>query len=384
MAASSDGPAVGGSLAYVGLMCGTSQDGIDAVVLTIDGPALHVAAHRHTAFDGALRAHLQALNAIGADELHRACEAAERWAELAAATVAALLADARLPARRVRAVGSHGITLRHRPPVGPGARGYTLQIDNPALLAELTGIHVVADFRRRDMAAGGQGAPLVPAFHAAVFATPGQTRAVLNLGGFANLTVLGVDGGVEGFDCGPANVLLDGWAQQHLGMPFDHDGAWAASGQPLDRLLAMLLADPFFAQPPPKSTGRDVFHAGWLAARLEQAGCEMARPADIAATLVELTAALVACDLRRHARDAADLLVCGGGTANGHLMRRLAARVAPVPVNSTARAGIDPQHVEAAAFAWLAHAHLERLAGNRPEVTGAVGPRVLGAFYPAA
>jgi len=370
---------------YVGLMSGTSLDGLDAVLAHIDdAPAalsLRVRAHQHTPFDDALRAELLALNRRGDDELHRAAVITRQLAELAARAVRAVLADAGVTPAQVRAIGSHGQTVRHRPPATGVDVPYTIQLDDGAWLAEHTGIDVVCDFRRRDLAAGGQGAPLVPAFHAACFARPGHAVAVLNVGGIANLTRLGPAGDVAGFDCGPGNVLLDAWCERHTGHRYDDDGRWAASGQVHEGLLAVLLAEPYFALPPPKTTGRDLFHAEWLDARLREVG-DVA-PADVQATLLALTAAAASQALRRHAPDTERLIVCGGGARNGALMRALAARLASVEVVSSAAAGIDPMHVEAAAFAWLAHAHLERRPGNRAEVTGARGPRVLGALYPA-
>lgn len=367
-------------------MSGTSLDGIDAVLADIDDgslPRIRVRAHRHAPYSAALRDELRALNRPGSDELHRAARATRRMVDLAAALVHEVLADAGTEARAVRAIGSHGQTVRHRPP-GPGIDDpYTIQIDDGARLAELTGIDVVCDFRRRDLAAGGQGAPLVPAFHAAIFAQPGQFVAVLNLGGFANLTLLGDDGSVSGFDTGPANVLLDGWCERHLGARFDDSGCWASSGRVHEVLLGAMLEDPYFAMPPPKSTGRDHFDLAWLDRLL--AGVQPTpAPADVQATLLELTATTIANDLRRHAPSSSRLLVCGGGALNRALMDRLVARLSGVAVSMTDSLGLPAGQVEATAFAWLAHAHLERQPGNRPEVTGARGPRVLGAWYPAA
>jgi anhydro-N-acetylmuramic acid kinase len=282
---------------------------------------------------------------------------------------------------QVRAIGVHGQTVRHRPQEFDGI-GYTLQLNSPALLAELTGIDVVADLRSRDVAAGGQGAPQVPAFHRAVFGRPGETGAVLNLGGIANLTALRADGSTIGFDCGPANALLDHWCRLHTGRAYDADGAWAASGQVLAPLLASLRAEPYFALPPPKSTGRDLFNPGWLQARLA-ADAPVAQAADVQATLAELTAVTCAADVTTHAGAARELLVCGGGAFNGHLMRRLAAHLPGVAVRSSADRGLPPDQVEACAFAWLARAFVRREPANLPSVTGAAGPRLLGALYPA-
>ncbi len=370
---------------YVGLMSGTSLDGIDAVLADIEGDAhaLRIAtvAHDHAGYPDDLRVELLALNTPGHDELARAARAAQRMVEFAARLVGTLLADAGVDAATVRAIGSHGQTVRHRPPAAGESIPYTVQIDNGALLAELTGIDVVCDFRRRDLAAGGQGAPLVPAFHAARFARPGVAVAVLNLGGFANLTLLHADGRVAGFDCGPGNVLLDLWCERHTGRRFDADGRWAASGRVKPALLDALLADAFFALPPPKSTGRDQFNAAWLDTRLTRLGA--LDPADVQATLVALTAAVVAEDLQRYAPHSVQLVVCGGGAHNLHLVDALSRALPHVDVVPADRLGIDATQVEAAAFAWLAHAHLHRQPGNLPEVTGAHGPRVLGALYPA-
>lgn len=370
---------------YVGLMSGTSLDGLDAVLVQLEdtprGLAVQVRAHRHTPFDDALRAELLALNRCGDDELHRAAVTTRELVQLAATAVRQLLADGGVEASQVRAIGSHGQTVRHQPPGAGVAVPYTIQLDDGAWLAEHTGIDVVCDFRRRDLAAGGQGAPLVPAFHAACFARPGHAVAVLNVGGIANLTLLGVDGQVTGFDCGPGNVLLDLWCERHTGHRFDDDGRWAASGRVHEALLAALLAEPYFSLPPPKTTGRDLFHAAWLDARLRT--FEHLAPVDVQATLLALTAIASSQALHRHAPATERLIVCGGGARNGALMKTLAERMVGVDVMTSAAAGLDPMHVEAAAFAWLAHAHLERQSGNRAEVTGARGPRVLGALYPA-
>ncbi len=367
---------------YIGLMSGTSLDGVDAVLAEgeDDTPALRAKAHAHRPFPDALRAELLALNHSGPDELHRAALAANGLVRVYAEVVDELLAAAGLPAAGVRAIGAHGQTVRHRPGAFDGT-GYTLQLMNGALLAELCGIDAVCDFRSRDVAAGGQGAPLVPAFHAACFGAPGQHRAVLNLGGIANLSLLPADGRVLGFDTGPANVLMDGWCQRHRGQAYDADGAWAAGGQVDEALLQRWMAEPFFALQPPKSTGRDLFDMRWLDARL----CEGAvAPRDVMATLAELTARTVADALRQHAPATGELFVAGGGALNGHLLRRLAALLPGVRVQTSAALGVPPDQMEALAFAWLARACMERQPGNRPEVTGARGPRVLGAVHAAA
>jgi anhydro-N-acetylmuramic acid kinase len=341
-----------------------------------------VLAHEHLGFGADLRQELLALNEPGADELHRAALAANAVALHYAEVVGALLAAAGCTADAVRAIGAHGQTVRHRPHEFDGI-GYTLQLVNGALLAERSGVDVVCDLRSRDVAAGGQGAPLVPAFHAEIFGGSGESVAVLNLGGIANLTLLPAGGPVTGFDCGPGNALLDLWCQRHRGAAFDDRGAWAASGRVDQDLLARLSADPFFERMPPKSTGRDLFNVRWLEARLGDTAATA--PRDVQATLAALTANAVCLHLQRHAAQTSRLLVCGGGVRNDHLMRELTVRLPAVRVSSTQQAaGIAAEQVEALAFAWLARARLVCRAGNLPGVTGASGPRVLGAVYRAA
>ena len=366
---------------YIGLMSGTSLDGVDAVLADFTGGAVRVLGHAHRPFDPALAAELLALNTAGANELHRAALAANALARTCAQVVADVRIAAGSDAARVRAIGAHGQTVRHRPGEFDGM-GYTIQLNNPALLAELSGLDVVADLRSRDVAAGGQGAPLVPAFHRAVFAREGETIAVLNIGGIGNLTVLGVDGETIGFDCGPGNVLMDHWCRRHRGQPYDAAGAWAATGHVDAPLLAQMLAEPYLARPAPKSTGRDLFDAGWLDAQLHRRST-LLQPADVQATLVEFTARACADDVLRHAGSATELLVCGGGAFNDELMRRLAARLHGVRVQRTDVRGLPAMQVEACAFAWLARAFCEREAGSLASVTGARGARRLGALYPA-
>lgn len=322
----------------------------------------------------ALREELSALNAPGPDEIARAASAARELAFAYASVVNALLLECSVVAREVRAIGAHGQTVRHRPD-----RSYTVQLLNGAVLAESTGIDVICDFRSRDLAAGGQGAPLAPGFHAAVFASSVEARAVLNLGGIANLTLLRPQRAVIGFDCGPANTLLDAWCRKHRGEPFDADGAWAAAGRVDEALLASLLAEPFFDVPPPKSTGLDLFNMGWLESKLA-AGVA---PSDVQATLAALTVETIARDLERHGGDCKTLFVCGGGARNGLLVRQLASRLPGIRVATTEQLGVPVDQVEAAAFAWLAHRFVAGAPGNLPDVTGARGPRRLGAHYPA-
>lgn len=373
---------------YIGLMSGTSLDGVDAVLVDFSPAAsssprlLQVLAHASEPMPAALGAELLALNTSGNDELHRAALAANALVRLYAQAVQALLADANLAATQVRAIGAHGQTLRHRPGAFDGT-GYTVQINNGALLAELTGIDVVADFRSRDVAAGGQGAPLVPAFHRAVFGQDGRAAAVINLGGIGNLTALGADASTLGFDCGPGNALMDHWCRQHTGQPFDRDGAWAAGGQVLPALLEAMQAEPYFHLPPPKSTGRDLFNPAWLEAQLQALPGPPPNARDVQATLAELTAASCAAAVMVHARDAETVLLCGGGALNGHVRRRIAALLPGRTVRLTDEVGLGVLEVEAAAFAWLAKAFIERRPGNLVSATGAAGPRVLGALYPA-
>jgi anhydro-N-acetylmuramic acid kinase len=368
---------------FVGLMSGTSLDGIDGVAVRWprnDAPALQVLGHAHHPYGAGLRERLLALNETMANELEVAAAAAIDVAKAYADVVAALLSHPGLRGAPVRAVGAHGQTVRHRPQAPAG--GFSIQLLNGAVLAECCGIDVVCDLRSRDLAASGQGAPLVPAFHADRFAAAGESRAVLNLGGIANLTLLHGDGRIGGFDTGPANVLLDAWAAEHRGVPFDAAGQWAESGQVDAVLLQRLLSDPYFQRPPPKSTGRDLFNAGWLRTHLAALGGTLA-PADVQATLAELTARSVAQALQRHLPDARGLWVCGGGAFNSHLLARLATLLPQLRVQTTDALGLPPLQVEAVAFAWLAREFVERRAGNRPDVTGARGPRTLGCLYPA-
>ncbi len=362
---------------YVGLISGTSADGIDAALCGFEsGPRL-LGALTHP-WPADLRAQLLALGQGGKTaDLDALGHLDTAIGACFADAVQALLAETGMRAADIRAIGSHGQTLRHRP---DGGHPFTLQSGNPWLIAERCGIDTVADFRRADLAAGGQGAPLMPAFHAAVLAEPGRMRGVLNLGGIANLTVLAADGDVLGFDTGPANGLMDAWCQRHDGRPFDRDGAFAAGGHVDETLLADLLADPYFALPPPKSTGREYFHPGWLDAHARTAALP---PADVQATLLALTVRSIADAVATHAGAADDILVCGGGVHNRALMDALAGALAPRRVRSTAEMGVDPDYVEAMGFAWLAQRRLAELPGNLPSVTGARGPRLLGAVHPA-
>ena len=362
---------------YLGMMSGTSMDGIDAALLEIGSSRMNVqAAHNH-AWPGQLQQRLRHAaehsEHTGLRELGELDTAV--GLQFAQAAVG-LLRSAGISASQVRAIGSHGQTLLHQP---AGEARFTLQIGDPNIIAERLGIDVIADFRRRDLAAGGQGAPLMPAFHAAVFAAPGQLRAVVNIGGIANVTVLMADGGVIGFDTGPGNCLLDAWSRRHLREAYDAGGAWAASGAVDQALLAQLLALPYFARSAPKSTGRDTFSDQWLEGVL--AGRSI-RPVDAQSTLSELTARSIADALLAAAGTAPrEIYVCGGGAFNAELMRRLGEALPQARISTTEACGIAPEHVEAAGFAWLAHRYLNDLPGNLPSVTGARRPVPLGALY---
>ncbi|WP_454720029.1 MULTISPECIES: anhydro-N-acetylmuramic acid kinase [Cupriavidus] len=372
---------------FIGIMSGTSMDGADGVLVDFSGARPAVLAAAHQPFPAALREAFAALQQPGADEIHREALAANGLARVYAGCVASLLRESGLAAADVAAVGAHGQTIRHRPGLYDGT-GYTRQSQQPALLAELCGIDVVADFRSRDVAAGGQGAPLVPALHQALFGAADETRVACNIGGISNISVLPAvraDAAVTGFDCGPGNVLLDYWIERHHGQAFDAGGAWGASGRVDAALLARLLAEPYFGVAPPKSTGRDLFHPAWLeghlTAHLAAHGAAPA-PADVQATLAALTAEAIARDVRAHAPGAARLIVCGGGARNGFVMALLARALPGVAVQSSDDFGVPVSQVEGIAFAWLARQMLRRAPGNVPTVTGAAGPRVLGALYP--
>jgi anhydro-N-acetylmuramic acid kinase len=358
---------------YIGLMSGTSLDGIDAILADLDTGRPRLVGHHHQAYTPELRGELLGLNQSGDNELERAALAANEVARAYAAATRALLE--KCPgAKPLKAIGCHGQTVRHRP-----AAGYTVQLVNGALLTELAGIDVVCDFRSRDIAAGGQGAPLVPAFHRAIFASHSVHRAIVNIGGIANVTDLPVTGVVTGFDCGPGNLLLDAWAQRHLNLPLDRDGAWAGSGRAIPALLTKLRADEYFRAAPPKSTGREKFNLDWLTRQL--AGGELA--ADVQATLLALTAGEIADSIGKFIAGVQEVYLCGGGARNAALVALLAQLLAPRAVAATDALGVDAEHVEAFAFAWLAHQTLSSQPGNLPGVTGAHGARILGAIYRA-
>ncbi|MDO8263896.1 MAG: anhydro-N-acetylmuramic acid kinase [Gallionella sp.] len=390
---------------YIGLMSGTSLDGIDAALVDLGQPKPVQLAKHYLPFDDALRNALLSLHQPSHNELHQAQLVGNQLARLYAAAVNALLTKAglhnnfplpldvttshstRLPnagsqvagyageglgERVIKAIGCHGQTIRHCP-----EHGYTLQIGNAALLAELTGITVVSDFRSRDIAAGGQGAPLVPAFHDKVMRHPAIHRVIVNIGGISNLTSLPPNATTSGFDCGPGNLLMDAWCMQHLGKPYDDNGAWAASGKVLPALLEKMLNEPFFSQPPPRSSGRDLFNLSWLQDKLK--GNEAAE--DVQATLLELTSRAITQSIQQHCPGAKEVYLCGGGAHNQTLHNRLAALLPDCSVRTTDALGVDGEYLEATAFAWLAQQNLQGEPANLPLVTGAKHPCILGAVY---
>jgi len=365
---------------YIGLMSGTSLDGVDAILADFSGcnastSALpNVIATYFTPYSNALRGKLLALNQPSHNELEQAALLGNELAQLYHQSVADLLEKAQIAASAVAAIGCHGQTIRHQPQAG-----YTLQLGNPALLAELSGIRVIADFRSRDIAAGGQGAPLVPAFHDAVFRDPTLHRVILNIGGISNITDLQPESPTRGFDCGPGNILLDAWIQKQLAQNYDKEGAWATTGHVIPALFNKLKSHQFFEKVPPKSCGREEFNLLWLEAHLT--GNE--DTADVQATLLELTASSINNAIGRWCVQPTELLVCGGGAKNNALLVRLKALMPTIRTQPTDAIGIGTDWVEALAFAWLARQTLLGLPGNLPEVTGASGHRVLGAIYPA-
>ena len=359
---------------YIGLMSGTSLDGVDAALVNFSAPCPILLATHWLPYPDEIKTTLLALHEPGPNELDQSCRLANQLAELYAEATHAALAQAGVSHAAVRAIGCHGQTVRHQP-----ARGYTLQINNAARLAELTGITTVADFRSRDIAAGGQGAPLVPAFHAHCFGDPKEHRVIVNIGGISNLTDLPPGGTVRGWDCGPGNLLMDAWTRRCFGCEYDAGGAIAARGHIDATLLSRMLAHPFLSAPPPKSTGREDFSLDWLLALVPTE----ATPEDVLTTLTELTARGIADAIGQHCPGTQAVYLCGGGAHNQTLVTRLSALLPVARVEPTDRLGIAVDWVEAAAFAWLAKRALEGHSGNLPAVTGARGERILGAIYPA-
>ena len=353
-------------------MSGTSLDGVDAVLVDLSASHPQLLASYYLPFGYALKNALLTLHQPSHNELHQAQLLGNELARLYAAATAAALQAANTTPDQIRAIGCHGQTIRHCP-----EHGYTLQIGNAALLTELTGITSVSDFRSRDIAAGGQGAPLVPAFHDQVLRHSGIHRVIVNIGGISNLTNLPPNRPATGFDCGPGNLLMDAWCMQHLGKPYDANGAWAASGSVLPALLEQMLNEPFFALPPPKSSGRDLFNMAWLQDKLR--GGELAE--NVQSTLLELTCRIIAQSIQRHCVGAKEIYLCGGGTHNQALCARLAVLLSDCIVQTTNALGVDEDFMEAVAFAWLAQQSLHGKPGNLPLVTGAKHPCILGAIY---
>ncbi len=360
---------------FIGLMSGTSVDGIDAALISINHNKIRCLATQSVEFSPSLRSAILdacSQNLATADE---AAQLDHQLAEDYAKVVHSLLAGSTLSPENIIAIGSHGQTINHAPDARPP---FSLQIGNAQHLANLTGIAVVSDFRSADMAVGGQGAPLAPAFHNDIFRSEEENRVVANLGGIANISVLAQDkdANVIGFDTGPANALMDYWINVHLGKRYDKSGRWAASGSVDQDVLSTMLADPYFQRPPPKSTGREHFNSHWLATMLKP--FSKPGPADIQATLCELTVVSLSNDIKRYASDDSRLILCGGGTHNVTLVRQLQQHLPSLTIESSSQFGIDPDYVEAIAFAWLAHRQLNKLSGNLPSVTGATKEVVLG------
>ncbi|MDE2388658.1 MAG: anhydro-N-acetylmuramic acid kinase [Betaproteobacteria bacterium] len=358
-------------------MSGTSLDGVDAVLVDFGQTVPNLLRTHFCPYDAGLREQLLALHHPSHDELDRAALLSNRLAWLYAQATMDLLEKAGVPAQQVSAIGCHGQTIRHCPEAG---KHYTIQLNNAALLAELTRITVVADFRSRDIAAGGQGAPLVPAFHEAAFKHAALHRVIVNIGGIANITRLDPAKPVIGFDCGPGNLLMDAWCLRHTGKTFDKDGQWAATGRVIPALLEDFLAEDFFVRQPPKSTGRDLFNIHWLESKLH--GTDEA-PQDVQATLLQFTAITIAGAIQTYCPSAEEVYLCGGGAHNGILLNRLIDSLPERIVTLTDQLGVAADWVEAFAFAWLAQQTLARKTGSLAEVTGARGDRILGAIYPA-
>lgn len=366
---------------FIGLMSGTSMDAIDAVLVDFSSNApvlVHSLDHPITED---LRSECQSLCIPGNNEIDRLGRVDSLLGDVFADAVVQLLNEANVSAQDITAIGSHGQTIRHRPDNDPA---FTLQIGDANRIAERTGITTVADFRRRDMAAGGQGAPLVPAFHAAVFQSADQQRVIVNIGGIANITILPTDPEItiSGFDTGPGNSLMDIWVQKHQQQFFDQDGQWAASGEINKSLLNQFMSDEYFDRHPPKTTGREKFNLSWLEQQLSEYGKDIAAE-DVQATLCELTAVSITVDIRQHAPDTGEVIVCGGGTRNVQLMKRLREHLDPIEVKTSDNLGFPAEWIEAIAFAWLARETLAHRPGNVPGVTGAHHPVILGGIYQA-
>ncbi|MDR4514392.1 anhydro-N-acetylmuramic acid kinase [Nitrosomonas sp.] len=360
---------------YIGIMSGTSLDGVDAVLTDFKTDRHSLIKTYFLPYDDAIKSKLLALHHSGSDELTTAALLSNRLAHLYTTAVESLLRDSIVSAQDITAIGCHGQTVRHCPEID---KSYTIQLVNAALLTELTGITVVSDFRSRDLAAGGQGAPLVPAFHQAAFMNSDRHRVIVNIGGIANLTYLDPSGEVSGFDCGPGNMLMDAWCQLHTGKPYDDSGNWAATGRIIPSLLEKFLSEDFFSILPPKSTGRDLFNFKWLESHLQDE-----QPEDVQATLMQLSVTSISQAIQTFYPETDEVYLCGGGAYNLHLTNQLENVLSVKKIALTDELGIPAAWVEASAFAWLARQAILRKPGNIPAVTGAQGERILGAIHPA-
>lgn len=368
---------------YVGLMSGTSIDAIDSAIVRCQGDKLSVLACREHPIPAATRKRIAALSHCGPNEIEQLGTLDRELGILFAQAVVTLLDEAGVAAQNIAAIGSHGQTIRHRPRSGGHSpdQSFTLQIGDPNTIAEITGITTVADFRRRDIAAGGEGAPLAPGFHAAAFAREGSNRAIVNIGGIANASILAGTTLVAGFDTGPGNTLLDNWVNRHRGERYDRAGAWAAEGEVDPALLSRMMQHPYLDKTGPRSTGKEAFNLKWLTSCYP--AVESMDAQSVQATLSQFTAMTIAQSLKRCELEISEVYICGGGAYNEDLMRRLHREITPIKLDTTSALGLDPDWVEAAAFAWLARQTLTGQAGNAALVTGAGGPRVLGGIYPA-
>ena len=361
---------------FIGLMSGTSLDGMDAVLVNFGEKSqdIKIIGHSYVPYEDKLKMALLGLHSPNTNELEESLVIGNIVSKKAYEAIEALLKKTNVASKDIRAIGFHGQTIRHQP-----QKGFTLQIGNPALLAELSNINVIADFRSRDVAASGQGAPLVPAFHQEIFSHPTTYRAILNIGGIANVTLLNPKTTVSGFDTGPGNILLDHWSKTHRNQAFDENGAWAKEGKIIETLLHAFFKDAYFEKTAPKSTGRDHFNEAWLNKHLQKSYSRQ----DIQRTLLELTALSIAKAIDSHDANITEIYLCGGGALNSFLVERLQALMPKIKIQPTDLLGIPTQYVEATAFAWLAKQMLFSKPGNLPEVTGAKGLRILGALYPA-
>ncbi|SER42843.1 anhydro-N-acetylmuramic acid kinase [Nitrosomonas sp. Nm51] len=360
---------------YIGIMSGTSLDGVDAVLIDFGTEKHSLVKTFFLPYDNAIKSKLLALHHSSNDELNTAALLSNQLARIYVTAVESLLRDSTVSAQDIMAIGCHGQTVRHCPEINGG---YTIQLVNAALLTELTGITVVSDFRNRDLAAGGQGAPLVPAFHQAAFMHSDQRRVIVNIGGIANLTYLDPFGEVSGFDCGPGNMLMDAWCQLHTGKPYDDNGNWAATGRFIPSLLEKFLSEDFFSTPPPKSTGRDLFNFKWLESHLQDE-----QPEDVQATLMQLSVTSISQAIQTFYPETDEAYLCGGGAHNLYLVNQLKKNLSVKKIALTDELGIPADWVEASAFAWLARQTILKQPGNLPAATGAKGQRILGAIHPA-